>query len=576
MGQTLVAFDTDHIKQYVFATHRLKEIRGGSSCLDNLNRRAMVEEAKKFGAREVYANGGSGLFLVDGDREIAEQFGRSVQEAYERETKGGASVSFAVQPLPPHLDPWKDERTHDFLELLSYRLKQAKMTPPQTVVFPSHPFMRPCDSCGVRYAEKRDVIESADPTEQDKRYCGVCLAKRQEDNRVKNDIKDAIKVLMKRRSQGMLSKEWDEDGYSYIWRKVIRKLLQEHNYKISEGTVRPSDFNELRGLSGSKDYLALIYADGNGMGKVIGDCKQLTELGRVAQYIDDAVYHALSAAIARHLPVVQPEGERKEPMFPFDILLIGGDDIVLVTPATVAMDVALTLAREFCERTKQEEEKGRTLSVGVVLAPVKYPFGLLHDLAGSVLQFAKQEGARRREEEKTSKYRDARINFLVVAGSTSHDFKKVYASLHNKHVQVSGRHGDTAFYATLRPYTVEELERLLRVIREGRQSSLGRTKLHQIREAVLKMNLSTSVSDALAVLRNWKERQRQFVVTQVYEQAKHAQEARNFPDHPGSLFPRVTFPWFVDKDDSYRTALLDFVELYDFVIPEGGNGGEES
>ena len=34
----LVALDTNHIKQYVFATDKLKEIRGASSILDNLNR----------------------------------------------------------------------------------------------------------------------------------------------------------------------------------------------------------------------------------------------------------------------------------------------------------------------------------------------------------------------------------------------------------------------------------------------------------------------------------------------------------------------------------------------------------
>jgi hypothetical protein len=42
-GLSLVAFDTDHIKEYVFGTDRLKEIRGASSLLDRLNRREMEE-----------------------------------------------------------------------------------------------------------------------------------------------------------------------------------------------------------------------------------------------------------------------------------------------------------------------------------------------------------------------------------------------------------------------------------------------------------------------------------------------------------------------------------------------------
>lgn len=46
MSKTLVALDTDHIKRYVFATNKLKEIRGASSILDHLNRILMKEVAE--------------------------------------------------------------------------------------------------------------------------------------------------------------------------------------------------------------------------------------------------------------------------------------------------------------------------------------------------------------------------------------------------------------------------------------------------------------------------------------------------------------------------------------------------
>ena len=68
MGKlSLVALDTNHIKRYVFATDKLKEIRGASSLLDHLNRRVMDQIAAHpaFHAQKVFANGGSGLFLLD-------------------------------------------------------------------------------------------------------------------------------------------------------------------------------------------------------------------------------------------------------------------------------------------------------------------------------------------------------------------------------------------------------------------------------------------------------------------------------------------------------------------------------
>ena len=59
-----------------------------------------------------------------------------------------------------------------------------------------------------------------------------------------------------------------------------------------------------------------------------------------------------------------------------------------------------------------------------------------------------------------------------------------------------------------------------------------------------------------------------------------SQMPRSDPRDPVSGFPRVTFPWFADGKEKgrsvYRTPLLDFVELYDFVAREGGTNGNEA
>ena len=245
---------------------------------------------------------------------------------------------------------------------------------------------------------------------------------------------------------------------------------------------------------------------------------------------------------------------------------------MVVTPANVALDVALTLAKTFHEQTKlnaiRPEKEGCSLSIGVVLAPVKYPFGLLQDLAESALKFAKKEAAKRKiaKQQPKTEYSDTIINFMVVTGSNSLDFKQVYDGLHEKYGKVDGR--DAQFYATLRPYTVEGLAELLEMIRKGKQLGLGRTKLHQVREAVLRMNLNTSVSEGVAVLNNWRTQQREFVVKEFYKPAERYQEKYYDVGKPATLFPRVTFPWFADGPDTYRTSLLDLVELYDFVAQE--------
>ena len=355
--------------------------------------------------------------------------------------------------------------------------------------------------------------------------------------------------------------------------------LQHLNYRLPPDTERPENLNVFRTFRGAKDYLGLIYADANGMGKKLDTLKTLREVQIFAENIDEAIYWATCEAIHTHLPVQEQDDLR---VFPFDILLIGGDDIVLVTPATQAMAVAQTLAEQFYtiangnrpngEPQPQQDSTAQvekhTLSVGVVLAPVNYPFSLLLTLAEDTLKFAKRDGSKTNPL-KESQYGKTRLNFLVVSGSTSQNFSKVYDLLHAK--DEKSRH---AFYATMRPFTVEQLRFLLDMLTKGNKYALGRTKLHQLREAVLHLNLSTSVTESLAVLRSWKQKERNFVATKVYRTEKNYPLYQWDEANPTN-FPIVTFPWLVDnKADGgrrYQTLLLDFVELYDFVAPAEHN-----
>ena len=94
-------------------------------------------------------------------------------------------------------------------------------------------------------------------------------------------------------------------------------------------------------------------------------------------------------------PPAKRKGNGK--LFPFDILLLGGDDMVMVTDAAKAMDVAYTIAKEFYQYTEAStiidvSKVACTLSIGVVLAPIKYPFSLLLDMADDALRAYEHAG----------------------------------------------------------------------------------------------------------------------------------------------------------------------------------------
>lgn len=557
MGRSFVALDTDHIKSYVFATDTLKEIRGTSSLLDRLNRTVMQElaESKPYNGKMIYANGGSGLFLIDSAEATA--FGVQIQLEYRKMTAHGASITFVVQPLPSDapddLEAIMDFSMPNTLALLRHRLREKKGHPPAYIDESSHPLMRLCDSCGTFYATEYAPDDA-------NFYCQSCKNKQTEDEKVKDYI-----------DRWMRQQEPREDFESPLWREVLSKL-KHYNYRLSDNPGRPEDLNVFREFRGAKDYLGLIYADANGMGKKLDKLLTLREVQNFAKEIDEAVYWATCQVIADHLPARERDKDTNTWVFPFDILLIGGDDIVLVTPATQAMGVAHALAEQFYllanqQRESKEPGEAHSLSVAVVLAPTNYPFSLLQTLAEDALHFAKKDGSKA-DTRKESKYGKTRVNFLVVSGSTSQSFDKVYSTLHRKDQAYQN-----SFYATMRPYTLEQLHFLLNMLKKGSKLALGRSKLHQLREAILQLNLSTSVTECLAVLRSWKEKQRNFVATKVYRtERKHPLYQWDDP-HPATHFPIVTFPWLVDSREDgtrrYQTLLLDFVELYDFIASAG-------
>lgn len=581
MSQALLAFDTDHIKRYVFGTNKLKEIRGASSILDFLNRVETPGIVRDEGRTEktIYAHGGSALFVVDADK--AEQIGKRVQKLYHERTGGGASITYAVQPIPASYDPQQIMTSPmlDVLTLLRWRLQLAKngrradspenqeaIEAANIMALPSHPFLCTCHSCGANYAEyifgenyieevhavpnaaddsddADEIDESDDPDEAGDRYCRVCTEKRKEDASVKNTMRT-----------GALRKE-------SLWGRILRVLRAKDSnkplYAFSNATRRPKDFNVFERFTRGKGYLGLIYADANGMGNVFAKLETLEEIQKTAKLVDDAIFESMGDTIRAHLPV-------QKGLFPFDILLIGGDDVVMATPADKALQVAHTLAERFYEHTGSKY----TLSIGIVLAPVNYPFGQQYALVEEAIKAAKRAGAlnksksdgNSKSDNGSNRWEQAHINFVVLTGNTSLSYKKMYDEMYRK---VSYFNRKEEFYATLRPYSLAQMSWLLQQLKAGHARQLGRTKLHQLRQAVLLLNTTTSILQALTLLRNWKKDERDFIKGLIRELDSRKTTGQK---ETGPLFP-----WYLDDQQSneqhtiYRTPLLDFVELYDFV-----------
>lgn len=502
MSRSLIAFDTDHIKQYVFGTGRLREIRGASALLDRLNREIMPN---LVGGTCFYANGGSGLFEVD---TVKSAIGvEAVARAYRQET-GSASVTGVSVALPDH---WADLQAE--LDLVRWRLRFAKDRAAETQTLCTHPLLHFCDSCGTGYAEQT--------SSEGEMLCASCCAKRAEDERVKAEIQ-----------------RWSPDGQKpnpyRLWQRLMNDL-HAVGYPISNHE-RPKDFETLGNLSSPSGYMGLIYADGDGMGQVIETISDPSKLRDFATAVDGSVYQAVQESVAVHL---RPQGPK---CWPFDVLLLGGDDLVMVTRAQSAIETALYIVERFPELTKERWGTPLYLSASVVLTHVNYPIGSLLSLAESGLRFAKRRVAQHRLKDQA--LGGGLLNFTVVNSANHLDFEDYYQQT----LRAEEPDG-TRLYRTQRPYTAAEMQRLLALVRS--MQGVPRTKLEQLRRAVFKSRRQGTIDAMKAVLRLRNDQQRKVLFQLVGTTAAE----------------QLALPW-IEQGGDWVTSVLDVVELLDFV-PKG-------
>jgi hypothetical protein len=138
---------------------------------------------------------------------------------------------------------------------------------------------------------------------------------------------------------------------------------------------------ELKELVGN-GYLALIHADGNGVGSGLGNDKSDSE--RAAFFHKNRVLlrRALQKAIDAHCP-----DTGRAPLIP---LMLGGDDLLLVARAEIALPFVVTLCTELAALQNDRSGFILTLGVGVVFARHTVPIHRLHEIAEQLASSAKR------------------------------------------------------------------------------------------------------------------------------------------------------------------------------------------
>ena len=138
----------------------------------------------------------------------------------------------------------------------------------------------------------------------------------------------------------------------------------------------PSDLDELAG----NGYLAVIHADGNDVGKAAGLNKP-----------ESAFFHRNRVLLRRALQFAINRACEHAKTAPLVLLMLGGDDVLVVSRAAAALPFVADLCREL---ERLQSNRGNlfhlTLGVGIVFSKPTVPIHRLHELAEQLAASSKR------------------------------------------------------------------------------------------------------------------------------------------------------------------------------------------
>jgi CRISPR-associated protein Cmr2 len=148
--------------------------------------------------------------------------------------------------------------------------------------------------------------------------------------------------------------------------KLTRDITDYYGENRAAEVEEARSVREIGDASLVKGFVAYIYADGNNMGGYIQkEIKNPEQYQRFSRDIFEATEKSVYVALAKHLKPhkYKPDsdsGRRNKQevwIHPFEILTIGGDDVMLIVPADRALAIAKTIGEEFEKQLLDSPEK---------------------------------------------------------------------------------------------------------------------------------------------------------------------------------------------------------------------------
>lgn len=411
----------------------------------------------------MFLGGGSGKILF-AEENKAREFCQTIQEMYCEETDNAASIT-AVFVSRLDCEDFQDLIYRGEKELRKQKDSKYLLLQPLT----NH-YFKICESTGLLPAEE---ISYGTP------ICRASAQKRKAAKESRSYFAQFRKLLIKGQDETLLAK----------WNKVIETEIVEDDDEANQKWERllPEDLGAIG--SSSNGYVGFIYADGNRMGECLTELDEPDKYRDFSDKVKDGNRNAIFNALAQHL---QLSVKSDEEYIPFEILLLGGDDLMAVVPANKAIEIARDFCEDFKSRTPYKSGSGEDTNVsicaGVLITHANYPIHSMMDHAEDLLKSAKKlsysEYQEAKQSSKPEKAREVNaIDFMVLKGALLQDVKEMRRN--ELSYYSDGHRGiDPDLILYQRPYTINQLDELICWLRRFKKSNFPRNKLKSMYESL--------------------------------------------------------------------------------------------
>lgn len=405
--------------------------------------------------------------------------------------------------------------------------------------------------------------------------------------------------------------EWHPDvilGWVDKFEEFLEKnsdLREQYYGNLTENKVKFSQsLTELGKVSNG--FVAYIYADGNNMGGFIQNIPTPQTYKEFSEDVSNATKYAVYQALAENLhprklkEISEDEATLQDEkiIHPFEIINIGGDDIILIVPADKALEIAKTIGEQFEKillkevslvgvdingNYGSEEERAidtskfhryssqnpprshcqLSMSIGVLITAYNTPIYYAKKLFEQLLKSAKK----RAKKLKKAGYCGGTVDFLVMKtvtmiSSSIEDFRQEALT-----EQTSQK---LRFYAA--PYTFHELGGLIAAVKALKKTDFPKSQLYQIR-SLLKRGKHTAILN----YRYFRVRLKQGKAELKEKFEKAWCEAKT---NDGNIAPWMWDSGELDplhrEDPAYETIWRELVDLYDFIdIPNESDSPQQ-